>query len=38
MPTDPIIMVGAGIALAVIVGAAIFRFMNKAKNTSKSSG
>ena len=33
MPSDPIIMIGAGIAIAVIVGAALFRFVQKAKTS-----
>ncbi len=33
MPTDPIIMVVAGIAIAVIAGAFIYRLVNKAKNS-----
>jgi len=33
MPSDPIIMVVAGMAIAVIVGAAIFRMVNKARNS-----
>ena len=33
MPTDSIIMVGAGIAIAVIVGAAIFRFVQRTKTS-----
>ncbi len=36
MPTDPIIMVVAGMAIAVIVGAAIFRLVNKAKKSGDS--
>lgn len=33
MPSDPIIMVVAGMAIAVIVGAAIFRMVQKAKTS-----